>query len=105
MYAVIEQGGKQYKVACGDVVNIDLPDVAEGATSIELDKVLFINDEKEVKEDNYYRRELAYGTFQRSFALPEGVDADNIKADYKDGIIKITIPKPEARQPKKITVQ
>ena len=49
MYAVIQQGGKQYKVACGDVVNIDLTDVAEGATSIELDKVLFINDDKDVK--------------------------------------------------------
>ena len=54
MYAVIEQGGKQYKVACGDVVNIDLAEVAEGATSIELDKVLFINDEKEVRFGSPY---------------------------------------------------
>ena len=57
-----------------------------------------------LKEENYYRREMAYGTFQRSFALPDGVDADNIKADYSDGVIKITIPKPETKQPQKITV-
>ncbi len=54
MYAVIEQGGKQYKVAQGDVVNIDLTDVAEGAASIELDKVLFINDDKDVKFGSPY---------------------------------------------------
>ena len=44
MYAVIEQGSKQYKVAEGDCVNIDLTDVAPGAETIELDKVLLISD-------------------------------------------------------------
>jgi HSP20 family protein len=48
---------------------------------------------------------MAYGKFQRSFALPEGVNADTIKADYKDGVLKITIPKPATKQPKAITVQ
>lgn len=62
-------------------------------------------EDKEVKEENYYRKEMAYGKFQRSFALPEGVEADSIKADYKDGVLKITIPKPETKQPKTITVQ
>jgi len=54
MYAVIQQGGKQYKVAQGDVVNLELTDVADGATSIELDKVLFINDDKDVKFGSPY---------------------------------------------------
>ena len=49
MYAVIEQGGKQYKVSEGDVVNIDLTEVADDATSIELDKVLFVSDGTEIK--------------------------------------------------------
>ena len=49
MYAVIEQGGKQYKVADGDILNIELTDVPPDAKTIELDKVLFVNDGKKVK--------------------------------------------------------
>lgn len=49
MYAVIEQGGKQYKVAEGDRINIDLTDAAPDAETIELDKVLFISDGENVK--------------------------------------------------------
>ncbi len=49
MYAVIEQGSKQYKVAEGDCVNIDLTDVASDAKMIELDKVLLISDGEETK--------------------------------------------------------
>jgi len=49
MYAVIEQGAKQYKVAEGDCLNIDLTDVSPDAKTIELDKVLFISDGKNVK--------------------------------------------------------
>ena len=60
--------------------------------------------ENEVKEDSYYRRERAYGRFERSFALPAEVDADQIKADYKDGVLKVEIPKPAKQKPKQITV-
>ena len=49
MYAVIEQGSKQYKVAEGDCLNIELTDVAPDAESIELDKVLLVSDEGDVK--------------------------------------------------------
>ena len=49
MYAVIEQGGKQYKVAQGDSLNIELTDVPPDAGSIELDKVLFVSDGEKVK--------------------------------------------------------
>ncbi len=49
MYAVIEQGGKQYKVAEGDRINIELTDVSPDAETIELDKVLLVNDGKKVK--------------------------------------------------------
>ena len=49
MYAVIEQGGKQYKVAQGDLVNIDLTDVDAEATSIELDKVLMVGQGEDVQ--------------------------------------------------------
>ncbi|HUT31475.1 MAG TPA: 50S ribosomal protein L21 [Sedimentisphaerales bacterium] len=49
MYAIIEQGGKQYKVAEGDTINIELTDVAPDAASIELDKVLLVSDGENVK--------------------------------------------------------
>jgi large subunit ribosomal protein L21 len=49
MYAVIEQGGKQYKIAQGDCINIELADVSPDAEKMELDKVLLINDDKKVK--------------------------------------------------------
>ncbi len=49
MYAVIEQGGKQYKVTEGDCINIELTDVSPDAGSIELDKVLFVGDGEKVK--------------------------------------------------------
>jgi large subunit ribosomal protein L21 len=49
MYAVIEQGSKQYKVAEGDCLNIDLTDISPDAKKIELDKVLFIKDGEKVK--------------------------------------------------------
>jgi large subunit ribosomal protein L21 len=49
MYAVIEQGGKQYKVAEGDCINIELTDVSPDAETIELDKVLFVGDGEKVK--------------------------------------------------------
>jgi large subunit ribosomal protein L21 len=54
MYAVVEQGGKQYKVSQGDVVNIELTEVADDATSIELDKVLFVSDGAEIKVGTPY---------------------------------------------------
>lgn len=54
MYAIIEQGGKQYKVANGDCINIELTDVADDAQSIELDKVLFVSDGKDVKVGKPY---------------------------------------------------
>lgn len=49
MYAVVEQGGKQYKVTEGDMLNIELTDVPPDAKTIEIDKVLFVNDDENVK--------------------------------------------------------
>lgn len=54
MYAVIEQGGKQYKVSQGDVIEIELTEVAEDAKTIELDKVLFVSDGETVKVGQPY---------------------------------------------------
>ena len=54
MYAIIEQGGKQYKVSQGDTINIELTEVAPDATTIELDKVLFVSDGTEIKVGSPY---------------------------------------------------
>ena len=62
------------------------------------------SSENEVKEDKYHRRERSYGKFERVFTLPLEVDPDKITADYKDGVLKIDIPKPEEQKPKQITV-
>ena len=54
MYAIIEQGGKQYRVSQGDVINIELMEVPENANTIELDKVLFVSDGKKVQVGTPY---------------------------------------------------
>ena len=54
MYAVIEQGSKQYKVAEGDSIKIELTDIAPDATTIELDKVLLISDDDDIKVGTPY---------------------------------------------------
>jgi HSP20 family protein len=53
-------------------------------------------EKSESKEEQYTRREFNYSSFTRSFVLPESVNSDRIKASYKDGVLKIEIPKKEA---------
>jgi HSP20 family protein len=61
--------------------------------------------EKEVKEENYHRVERSYGSFARSFALPNSIAADRVTADYKDGLLTLTLPKREEAKPKTIKVE
>jgi HSP20 family protein len=61
--------------------------------------------EEEVKKDDFHRVERAYGTFTRSFTLPALVDTGKIKAEFKDGVLKLTIPKKEEAKPKQIQIQ
>jgi HSP20 family protein len=60
--------------------------------------------EEEVQEGKFYRIERRYGSFQRSVALPQGVDADKIQAHYENGVLEVVIPKVEQVKPKKIPV-
>jgi HSP20 family protein len=53
---------------------------------------------------DYYRRERTYGKFQRAFTLPADVDSDKIKAEFKDGVLVVEVPKPEKSKPKRITI-
>jgi HSP20 family protein len=61
--------------------------------------------EKEVKEESYHRVERSYGSFARSFALPNPIDADKVAAEYKDGVLSLTLPKREEAKPKTIKVE
>ena len=91
------------------VLKAELPGVDKKDIDIALkDRVLTLKGERsyenEVKEDRYYRKERAFGHFRRSFSLPENVDPGKIKAEFKDGILKVEIPKPAEQKPKKITI-
>ncbi|HTV53558.1 MAG TPA: Hsp20/alpha crystallin family protein [Terriglobia bacterium] len=60
--------------------------------------------EKDVKEGSYHRVERSYGSFTRTFSLPNYVNVDNIKADYKDGVLTLTMAKREEAKPKTIKI-
>src|SRR5947207_5823131 len=60
--------------------------------------------EKETKDENYHRIERSYGAFSRSFSIPATVDDENIRAEYKDGVLNIVLPKKEQARPKQIKI-
>lgn len=91
------------------VIKAELPGIDKKDIVIDVkDGVLTLKGERsfdnEVKEEKYYCRERTFGKFERVFRLPADVDPEKISADYKDGILKIDIPKPEKQKPKQITV-
>ena len=92
------------------VVKADLPDVRPEDLDIRVENnILTIRGErkfeKKVAEDKYLRVERAYGSFSRSFSLANTVNTEAIKADYKDGVLALSIPKREEAKPKQIKVQ
>jgi HSP20 family protein len=60
--------------------------------------------EKETKEENYHRVEREYGSFSRAFSLPVAIDAEKVLAEYKDGVLKVVLPKKAETKPKPIKV-
>ncbi len=91
------------------VIKAELPGMEKKDISVDIEnRVLTLSGERnydnEVKEENYYRHERATGRFKRAFNLQADVDADQIKADFKDGVLKVEIPKPEEQKPKQIAV-
>lgn len=85
-----------------DEKNIEVK-VAEGSLTIKGEK----QEEKEEKKKDYYLHERHFGSFERSFDVPESVDANKIEASFKKGVLTVTLPKkPEAQKPaKKIEVK
>ncbi|EQB63863.1 MAG: hypothetical protein RBG1_1C00001G1442 [candidate division Zixibacteria bacterium RBG-1] len=88
---------------------VEVPGMSKEDVKVTLqDNVLTIRGEKkqemEKKDANYHRLERSYGSFTRSFSLPTGVVPDKIKAQYQDGLLKISLPKAEQVKPKEIPI-
>jgi len=91
------------------VLKADLPGLSQDDVSIEVqDGTLTISGERkaehEQRERGWYRIERSFGSFSRSLTLPEGVDPEGIKAEFKDGVLEVHIPKPEERKPRRIQI-
>jgi HSP20 family protein len=91
------------------IVKADLPDINEKDIDIRIeDGTLVLKGErkfeKEQKEGGFHRIERSYGTFARYFSLPETVDPDQVQAEYKNGVLKVTLAKKEAAKPKQIKI-
>ena len=93
-------------------VTAELPGMEEKNIEVKLaNRTLTIKgekqDEKEETKKDYYMRERSFGSFQRSFTVPEGVEADKIEASFKNGVLTVTLPKTaEAKKAeKKITIK
>jgi HSP20 family protein len=92
------------------VVRADLPGMKREDIEVSVeDDALVIRgkrqEEKEVKEENYYYAERASGEFSRSIRLPEGVTAEAITASYKDGTLEVEVARPAAPAPKRLNVE
>lgn len=91
------------------LLKADLPGMKQDDVAIEFnDGTLTVSGERradyEQKEKGYFRVERSFGKFSRSLTLPDGIDPDKIGASFNDGVLEITIPKPEARKPRRIEV-
>jgi len=87
------------------VLKADLPDVNEKDLDIRLeDGILTLKAERKFEEtkkgDGFRRIERAYGSFERSFSVPENVDPDKIEAHYDKGVLTVTLPKVETKEKK-----
>jgi HSP20 family protein len=91
------------------VVTSDLPGINEKDIDVRVENnMLTVRGErkleKTINEDNMFRVERAYGSFSRSFSLPNSVNTEAIKADYHDGVLTVKLPKREESKPKQVKV-
>jgi HSP20 family protein len=90
------------------VVKVDLPDLQEKDIDVRVENnMLTIRGERkfdDVHEDNYLRVERAYGSFMRSFSLPNTVSSENIRAEYHNGVLSLHMAKLEESKPKQIKI-
>ncbi|MFQ5532316.1 MAG: Hsp20/alpha crystallin family protein [Candidatus Methylomirabilales bacterium] len=99
-----------YETADSVVLNAELPGLSKDDIDIQVrDNVLTLKGERrlerEVKQENYLRVERAYGSFQRAFTLPASIQADKIRAVFKNGVLEVSIPKVAEAKPKQIKIE
>lgn len=92
------------------VVKADLPDVdlKDIDVRVENQTLTIAGERKFEKQDNvagYHRIERSYGNFTRSFAVPNSFDTEKIAADFKNGVLSVTLPKKEAAKPRQVKVE
>ena len=92
------------------VIQLALPGVDPKDVAVSLmNNVLTVKGERQADPDtagrDYFVREVAYGAFQRSFALPEGVNAAQVEAKYARGVLEVRVPAPQAATPREIEVK
>ncbi|HUU38733.1 MAG TPA: Hsp20/alpha crystallin family protein [Candidatus Desulfaltia sp.] len=91
------------------VLTAEIPGISEKDIDIKIeDNTLSIHGErkleKETNEENYHRIERAYGSFYRSFSLPNHIDQDKIQAEHENGVLRIIMPKKPELQPRKVKI-
>ena len=89
------------------VLKVDLPEVSQEEIDIKVEEnTLIIQGErkfiKETPDENYIQIERPYGTFHRTFNIPRMIEQEGIKASYKDGVLRIVLPRKQETQPKQI---
>lgn len=99
-----------YEEPAAIVIEADLPGMSKDQVTVNLkNNVLTIQGERklehEEKRDNYHRIERAYGSFTRSFTIPSNINTEQIEAEFKDGVLRIQLPKREEAKPKQVTVR
>jgi len=92
------------------IVRTDLPGIEPKDVDIKVaGDVLTIKgsreDKRETKKADFFRREVRYGSFERSLALPEGIKAEDLKATYRDGVLELSAPMPKESVPKEVKIQ
>lgn len=92
------------------VLKAELPDMKREDIEITVDNgTLTIKGEKklssETKEENFHRIERRYGTFSRSFSLPQTIDAGKVSADYRDGVLTVKLPTREEAKPRQVKIE
>lgn len=91
------------------VVKADLPDVDEKDIDVRVENNLLTirgerKFEKSVSAENYLRVERTYGAFSRSFSMPNAVNPESIRAEYKNGVLTVNLPKREESKPRQVKV-
>jgi HSP20 family protein len=91
------------------LLKMDVPDISLKDVEIRMENdTLTVKGERKFEQPQgkgYHRIERSYGTFARSFTLPNTVDSEHVRADYKHGVLTITLPKKEVAKPRTIRVE